>query len=291
MTDFDLSALDNIHKLMGIKTPFQEILESVNGVNLEEDGSNLLFKNGGIFIIDPVTGQEFQATIHIKKNDGLKVGDFEKIFKENPLLRRLKKSGLGMVKDSRRIHLTKCITIVKMIEKKEFWKYHGSQKNSHIRRVLPRGNMESDEPLLTCWNCITGLGLRRQDIRTDMNNFDFESFFKLGIGHIPEAEQSETAPADSTPDDWEKIKKESRRKAGWACECCGVNLSGKNKEYLHTHHINKRTSDCRPENLMVLCKLCHSGQPHHGHMAVDSPFLRDLRVKQGILRDCRACGK
>lgn len=283
MADPDFSSLRAIHKLMGIKAPFEDKLKHPDGVQLEDDGSNIALRGGAIYIIDPETGEEYQATIHIKNQTHLKgIDDFKAIFSSDFLS--------NWRSDSRRIHLTKCSTIQRMIERDEFFKYHASHRDDYERRVKARSG-EFDVELKVCWNCIKELNLFRimKGVDARPTKFDFLAFFKLNIGKTPEAEQSELDPADAYPSDWDsKISPEYKASVHWTCECCSVNLSGKRK-LLDTHHIDKRKANCHPDNLRALCKNCHAEQPHHEHMRADMPYLRKLRREQNLPDPCREC--
>lgn len=279
----DLSALSRIHELMGIKTPFQGMLESARGVPVKRDGSNTLFRDGAIYIIDPETGKEHQATIHIKNQQHL----LKKTFPE-----RFDHPSWGW-KSSKRIHLFKCSTINDMIEKKEYWKYHSACRSDH-KRLVEALDGEDEVDLRVCKNCIKQLEPKQkaQVSNISPNKFDFEKFFTLGIGGTPETEKNEADPADCYPDDWDSINKEYKKSVNWICECCSVNLF-ESQNLLHTHHKNKRKADNSPANLQALCSLCHSKQPAHEHMkggvSKNIPFLEDLRKNQGGQESCRNC--
>lgn len=70
---------------------------------------------------------------------------------------------------------------------------------------------------------------------------------------------------DEYPANWEAISKIMRELNHWRCSLCGVNLHDK-PGLLHVHHRNGVKTDTRPQNLQVLCKLCHAKL--HGYMDV-----------------------
>ena len=58
--------------------------------------------------------------------------------------------------------------------------------------------------------------------------------------------------------DFPEISRQLREKNNWKCSCCGVDMYNM-KKGLHVHHINRIKYDNSPQNLKVLCALCHKG--------------------------------
>jgi len=56
-----------------------------------------------------------------------------------------------------------------------------------------------------------------------------------------------------------------RRYRNYTCEQCNIHLAGKDKYYLHTHHIDGNKSNNHPNNFRALCISCHAEQPGYGH--------------------------
>lgn len=68
---------------------------------------------------------------------------------------------------------------------------------------------------------------------------------------------------DKYPDDWDAIATEVKEQAGWKCQACGKQCyrPGESNEdrrnTLTVAHVNHVESDCRPENLLAACSVCH----------------------------------
>ncbi len=277
MPDPDLSGLYRIQRMMGA-APFAGELKNPDGIKVTIEG--IIFRDGLIYMIDPKTGEEHRATIHIKYQKHLTADEIRGRFKILKIFERHE--------DSRKIHLGKCSTIKRMIEQKEFFKYHANNRYDHIRQVLAKDG-EQQAPLKMCRVCLKQFESVSWWRRTKMtNDFDFKKFFEKKIGGFSNPPKSDTAPADDYPKGWGEIRRNHLDGADCTCECCGLKLRGK-KGCMDVHHINKMKSDCRPENLQALCKICHAAQPHHGHMPADMPLLSELRIEQGLPKTCPNC--
>lgn len=270
-----MKQLSDIHLMMGITSPFEEQLKTVEGIPLHP--ANIIFVDGIPYMIDPKNGRIHQITIYIKRQPWIALRDFAGL---------INLTGLGF-EDSRKIHLYNCSVIAGMRAKREFFKYHGSCNTTHLRLVKAVDG-EGEAPLKVCKVCINELRLRRQGFT--FNNFDFEQFFEgFGKMFLEKDIRSEFEAPDDYPPDWHKISEEKRESVGHCCECCGVYLSeGSGK--LDVHHKHKIKADVNPESLVALCRNCHIKQPHHEHMGALDDSIKQLRRQQGLLVDCQNCG-
>ena len=120
------------------------------------------------------------------------------------------------------------------------------------------------------------------------SSFDISSFLReYSTFFTSKPSRTElTAKIDHYVSNWSSISQETRNRCEWECEKCGVSLKG-NRGLLHVHHINGVRTDNKDSNLQVLCAICHSEQPMHGHMKVNAEHgqtIRRLRIEQEIRR-------
>lgn len=65
------------------------------------------------------------------------------------------------------------------------------------------------------------------------------------------------------PADWDQIAAEVKAAAGWKCQPCGKQCYRPGEKVSDTRfvltvsHVNHVESDCRPENLVAACSVCH----------------------------------
>lgn len=71
------------------------------------------------------------------------------------------------------------------------------------------------------------------------------------------------------PENWDKIAKDLKEKAGWKCTKCGHPHDPKAGYTLTVHHIDRNPSNSDPENLLVVCQRCHLRR--HAIPWIDNP--------------------
>jgi 5-methylcytosine-specific restriction endonuclease McrA len=59
------------------------------------------------------------------------------------------------------------------------------------------------------------------------------------------------------PDDWNRIAREVKRRAGWKCQHCGHPHDPKAGYTLTVHHVDGNPQNNQPSNLRALCQRCH----------------------------------
>jgi len=68
--------------------------------------------------------------------------------------------------------------------------------------------------------------------------------------------------------DWAAVSTSLKKAHKWTCSHCGLRLFGKEKKFIHAHHINGNKQDNSSDNLEVLCAMCHGNKPGGGHKAI-----------------------
>lgn len=109
--------------------------------------------------------------------------------------------------------------------------------------------------------------------------FHAEEFFEKYSSFFQGFPRRQAGSKEGYTDDWPAISRQMRKRAGFCCSECDVDLSDY-PHLLHTHHINGVKHDNSERNLQVLCIDCHSKVPNHHRMHVP----RDDRLTVSRLR-------
>jgi hypothetical protein len=79
-------------------------------------------------------------------------------------------------------------------------------------------------------------------------------------------------------DDWREISIARKKAKNYTCEECGWSpKSSKEKQYIHTHHIDKNKSNSLSSNLKVLCIDCHYN--YHPTLKGNAEHEKFLEIK------------
>ena len=202
-------------------------------------------------------------------------------------------------------HVTKCSSVNSMYEKGRMRRYIITNDTSGIFKAYIASSWRKRDyelkytRLKVCKTCLTALNYKGYRKLSDkakqevVDNFNLQAFFdeQNNFGNFNKNSESILAKCDIYPANWPEIARAYKERRRWRCEGCGVDLSD-NKSLLHAHHVNGLKFDNSPENIKVLCALCHSEQPYHAHMQNISNFaearrtILNLRIKmQEQLRD------
>lgn len=179
-----------------------------------------------------------------------------------------------------RFHLCNCHTIQEMIRSGRGNRYVATSRDDGLFIVTPQGwgygqPREYEIRLELCNNCKKIL-LSKGMYSTP---FSLKTFYKNYQATLPatfKRPEQVKVTTQYAPNQHE-ISYAYRKQANFICQICGVDCSS-NIECLHLHHKDGDGTNNRPENLMVLCIICHSKQPHHSQMKrINTESLTTLR--------------
>ena len=189
--------------------------------------------------------------------------------------------------EARRFHVADCRTIKEMRSKGRFERYVvTTRQDGKFLVEAADSDEEFEAPLRVCKNCLTHLdwkGYARSRSDKVWKGFSLRDFFAECTTFFPSKPRytDRTAPPGGYTRNWSRLSDAIKRKRGWRCDECSVNLSH-HRRLLHGHHKNGVTSNNRQENIAVLCLLCHSEQPYHGRV---KPSEADRRLIESLRRE------
>ena len=197
-----------------------------------------------------------------------------------------------------KFHFSACSTLANMHAVGRYDRYVSSRNKSGLFKVQARERdgkqyWLNDIRLYVCRNCLEKTNYhqykeipkKQKEPKTKIvKEFNIGEFLEeiegayAPITRLPEYAEN-TALLNDYTDDWPKIKKRTKKEAGWHCSVCGVDMHQKNSG-LHVHHKNRHKNDNSRGNLQVLCCLCHKIKHPTMHCPKDvSDFIRRNRPK------------
>lgn len=263
---------------------------------------------GAKFIEVPLKAQSLDPLeeIRIKIIEGIEIDISDVDINEGALLNYKGLHVILYIKDHRkyldktingtssyRFHISDCDKIQEMKSNQRLERYVVTQNTSGQFKVTGTINGRQKEvvaEIKVCKLCLKKInykGYATKDMYLKnqiFDNFKILDFFSMYSSYFSELPLStdNTKFAGYGPQ-WNEISYDFKNKIGWTCQKCNVNLSSvENRYLLHVHHINGNTSDNNPNNLISLCKDCHSKQFQHDHMFVKRSERRIINHLRNI---------
>lgn len=197
----------------------------------------------------------------------------------------------------KRFHVADCKTLADMRAKGRFERYLVTNNLTGIFSISGKNSRgvpeELNSRLLVCKNCLEKLNYQNychDSARSHIwHRFEIARFFETystSFTYLPR-NLGQRAIGNAYTADWAEVSADVRRRCGFKCDGCGLDLS-EHRHLLHVHHINGVKQDNSSANLRPLCADCHRKQPLHEHMFIsmtDMQLLTRLRREQNITAD------
>ena len=187
-----------------------------------------------------------------------------------------------------KFHFADCRTLIDQRKKNGFSRYVETQRADGLFDVDYVGSStqmkkgRQVQRLKVCQNCLLcinykGVGISSAKVNKAqvVEEFDVEEFFRTYMVSLfsENAIPFYQAQSNQYPTNWSSLSKETRKKVGWKCSQCTVDLSNPNyRKFLDVHHIDRQKFNNVPSNLLVLCIKCHALQPGHERMRVSPRY-------------------
>jgi hypothetical protein len=178
-----------------------------------------------------------------------------------------------------RYHIAYCKKLEEMRSNGRWARYVVANREDGYFQVSINNTLHKSERLDVCqyclealrWNNFTAYRYNKSERRNIVSNFSIVDFFikyPKSLFSITPIYTSDTAPSNTYSSNWPLLSENLKQERGYRCGTsnCNITLDGKDRRFLHVHHINGIRNDNSKNNLEVLCYRCHANEPLHSHM-------------------------
>jgi hypothetical protein len=247
----------------------QDWLETIPEIAVETDLGAVMTGPGSLFIVDGQT-----VVLHIRDT-----------FQDPQIL-------LHSKKDARRFHLMECTTIQNMRAQGRGERYVQTNRQDGSFRVTGKDpeTGQITEPFLArlgpCIVCLKELNYRgyrdqrKAQQKEIWDSFDLTVFFRTYQTFFRKrpARFDHDPALDQAVLNWPDRSRRALEAARWTCASCRVDLH-QDPSLLYCGHRDGNGGNSRPDNITVLCLLCHADLPDAGHLR---PTLRERTLIEGL---------
>ena len=238
------------------------LIEMGQGRDLDE---LIPISGGGIYHIDPDTGQVTRLTFNICDTDMHWIE--RKITNAKDIIQKEDFNNSVLIETLHRYHFTYCRTLKEFHKENRQNRYYGSSLwTGYFRYSFIKSNAtikeNKEQRLYPCKNCLENLS-KKTNKKYNHETFNIKNAFKIPPPSLSITQQLE---CDYIPNiyshDFPEISNQLKKEKNYTCEDCGKQYHDRRK--LHCHHRNHLKHDNRFINLQILCKTCHAKK--HSHM-------------------------
>lgn len=188
-----------------------------------------------------------------------------------------------------KFHIAWCKTLDTMRQDGRFGRYHATNRLDGFFEIDDGHGRHQDIELNVCKNCLEKLNYResankaiRQIVFASFVLKDFFSHYSTCFSYMPKGLYNSTNSGYT--EDWKEISNRIRKRSGYVCIDCGVDMSS-HRNLCDVHHKDGVKYNNAEANLEVVCRDCHRKKPQHGGMFLSSSDMQAIkacRLQQGL---------